>query len=402
MENALKIAASQLEVPLSSRTITAFSDAVALLEKGVEDEAYPGAVLMVGRNGRTVFQKAVGFKSVRIAKEDPAPLPMTADTVFDVAGVTASVATATLLMKLVEQGKAKLGDRVSNFIQGFGVHNKSPITIGDLLSHSSGLAASHPFFEDLIRENTGARMGILTSKGARDYVINQINRSSLKSQVGSRQLHSEIGLILLGHIVEILTGLSLDKAFHKLVAQPLGLKSTSFIDLAMIRRHGISPVTDIIAPTELCSWRQRVLWGEVHDDNAWAMGGISGSAGLFSTALDLRTLVGELLIAYKGDSTFLRAETVRYFWSGPQTGEPSHYVYGWDAPNRENGMTDVGLSEKAVGNNGFTGCSVWLEPEKGVDILLLSNRVHPSRSNKKITALRPQIHTAVLAALEQC
>ena len=390
--------------PDSPHMVAAFSEVTALLHKGVEDGVFPGAVLLVARDGHVMYHKAAGAKSIRLSKEVE-PRPMTPDTVFDLAGLTQAIGTATLFMRLIESGKVKLEDRATIYLQGFSVHHKSPITIGDLLAHNSGLAASSPFYEDLIRENAGARLGILTSKGARDYVINAINRSSLKIPPRTRQVPSEIGYILLGHIAEVLTGLSLEKALHKYVVAPLGLKTTSYIDLSLIRRRGIQPVTDLIAPTEQCAWRQRLVWGEVHDDNAWAMGGIAGHSGIFSTAFDVHILARELLFASRGGSNFLKRETVHTFFKGPSSltegGDPPTYRYGWDAPNRDNGMLESGLSSAAVGINGFTGCSLWLEPERGVEILLLSNRVHPSRSNRKISTFRPQLYAAVLQAQER-
>jgi CubicO group peptidase (beta-lactamase class C family) len=135
-------------------------------------------------------------------------------------------------------------------------------------------------------------------------------------------------MILAGALVESLTGMSFDKAAYRYVIQPLGLKSTSFIDLSMIRRRGIQPVTDMIAPTEECPWRKRVLCGEVHDDNAWAMGGVAGHAGIFSTANDLHLIARTLLAAYHGRSQFLSRETVQQFLAGPAEPERAIWKFG--------------------------------------------------------------------------
>lgn len=378
-----------------------FAEVRATLEKGVEDGVFPGAVLLVGVKGTPVFSHAAGKRSVRAAREGDAPRAMTEDTVFDIAGLTTVVGTTSLVMRLIESGHVRLTDKVANLIQGFGVHHKSAITVEHLLSHCSGLAHWHPFFEELIKENAGARMGIMTSRGARDYVINAINRSSLKYEIGSKQLYSDIGFILLGHLAEVLTGLTLDRAVSRYVFGPLGMKSTSYIDLAMIRRRGIHPVTDIIAPTEECPWRQRIMWGEVHDDNAWAMGGVAGHSGLFSVASDLHRFGAFMLRAARGQSELLTPDTVQAFWRGNASIEQASWRYGWDSPSRENGMNECGLSSEAVGFNSFTGCSLWLDPRGDVDIVLLTNRIHPSRSNKRITAWRPQLHRVVLDALQK-
>ena len=335
----------------------------SLLESAVADGVFPGAVALVGQRGEVVYCRSFGVRGLG-GIDSKVGVAMETDTVFDLASLTMTVATATLAMKLVESGKMRLDDRVGRYLQGFGVHGKSAVTIRQLLTHTSGLAAWMPFFEELLREQAGARMGILTSRGARDYIYNSILRSQPKSQPGSRQVYSDVGFILLGFLAEALTGLPLDKAFLRLVAQPLGLKSTSFIDLSMIKRRGIHPVTDVIAPTEDCPWRKRVLCGEVHDDNAWAMGGVSGHSGLFSNARDLHVFAAEILKAFRGDGEFLQQETVREFWKQPRSEGDSLWRHGWDAPGRENGMNESGLSAQAGGINGFTGCSLGSSPSR--------------------------------------
>lgn len=373
-----------------------------LMNQAVEDESFPGAVLLIGRGGDVVLERAYGqkvYKDSKFAAEIEGALSMRADTVFDVAGITNIVVTTTLLMKLVEWKQLSLTDRVSRYIQGFGVLGKAPITIAHLLSHSSGLAPWAPFYEDLVRENAGERMGILTSKGARDYVFNAINRSALKYEPGTRQIYSDIGFMVLGHLIEELTGLGLDRAAQRHIFQPLGLKSTSYIDLSMIKRRGIHPVTDLIAPTEECPWRKRTLCGEVSDDNAWAMGGIAGHSGVFSTARDLHRFAVEMIAAARGESSFLRRDTVLTFWGGLAEPLGGSWKFGWDSPSDENLLAGSGLSPHAVGECGFTGCSLWVEPERAIDIVLMTNRVHPHRSNKKIRNFRPTVHAAIVKAL---
>lgn len=379
---------------------TEFSPVVECIEQAIKDGATPGAVLLVAQGGRVHFQEAFGSRTPRSAKF-PDPQPMNVETVFDIASVTGSVITTTLVMKLVEAGMFSLDDRVCRYAQSFGVLGKSGITIGHLLNHSSSLPAWMPFFEDLLRENAGARRGIITSRGARDYVFQAINRLQVKpAAIGTKQVYSDLGMMLLGHLIEQLTGVGLEKAAHRLVFQPLGMKSTSFVDLSMIKRRGIHPVTDLIAPTEDCPWRERVLCGEVHDDNAWAMGGIAGHSGIFSTVHDLHLLCRELLRSERGESEFLAAPIVRMFWKG--AGEYAEgWRYGWDSASRENGVAEIGFSNHAVGHHGFTGCSVWIDPGLDLEIILLSNRVCPSRNNKKFLAVRPEIHKRILSALEK-
>jgi serine-type D-Ala-D-Ala carboxypeptidase len=275
-----------------------------LLRQAVEAEVFPGAVLQVQSRGEMHFSEAQGFRTY--PEGDSNPSPIRPDTVYDVAGLTGSIVTATLIMKLIENGKLNLKDRVSRYVQAFGVNGKSVITIQDLLGHVSGLSSSAPYYEELIRLSATSRMGVLTSRGAKEYVYNVINRSQLKYPPATKQLYSEIGLIVLGNVIEILTGMTLDKAATRMIFQPLNMKGSSFIDLSLVKRKGISPVLDLIAPTEDCPVRKRVLCGEVNDENAWAMGGVSGHSGLFSMANDISIFAAELLRCYAGNGTLLK------------------------------------------------------------------------------------------------
>lgn len=375
----------------------AFDPVRVLAQEAVADGATPGMVLLAAKRGEVLFREAFGHK-IFAGPRSADVAPMREETVFDLASLTASVVTATIIMKLIECGKIQLQERVTRYIQGFGILGKSPITVAHLLSHTAGLAPWHPFFDELLRENAGARRGILTSRGARDYIYNAINRMGLKHEIGSKQLYSDIGYMVLGEMIELLTGVGIEKAAFRLIFQPLGMKCSSYVDLSMIKRRGIHPVTDLIAPTEDCPWRKRLLCGEVHDDNAWAMGGIAGHSGLFSTIDDLHLFAVEMLRAYRGQSEFLPADIVRKFWMGPAE-FPEGHRFGWDGPTKENGMLDTGLGPASVGVNGFTGCSLWLEPEEGIELILLSNRVCPSRSNRKLFSARPQIIGAMLQTL---
>jgi CubicO group peptidase (beta-lactamase class C family) len=366
-----------------------FTSARDLLNRGLLDHVFPGAVCLVTKGGERVFSQAVGLKS---AESSPVGL----ETVYDVAGLTTGIVTTTILLKLIEEGKLSLSDKVSRFLQGFGVLGKSKVTVFQLLNHSSGLPAWSPFFEDIIKENAGPRLGIMTSRSARDYVYAEIQRLPLKYDPGTKTLYSDLGIMLLGSIIELLTGMSLDRAAQKYVFAPLQMKSTGYIDLSMVRRRGIHPVTDSIAATEECSWRKRVLCGEVHDDNAWAMGGIAAHAGVFTNAPDLSRFTNELLKVLKGSSNFISPRLLREAWSPTDPNSP--YRFGWEIPSKENGLAGIGFSDSTVGMNGFTGCSMWLDPAKDLSIILLTNRVYPSRNNKKINQFRVDFTKDILNA----
>lgn len=390
-----------------------FAKVRELLAQGMEQEVFPGAVLLVGKRGDVVFQEAVGV----LSKEDPeSNSPTRLDTVFDIASLTQPVVTTALIMMMIDSGKLKLSDKVTRYVPGFGVFGKSEITIRNLLDHSSGLIHWHPFYEEIVALSASSRMGILASSTAKDYVYQQISRMGLRNRPSSRQIFSDLGFILLGQIIERLVGAPLNKVAYKLLFQPLGMTSSSFIDLPLLKRGALEAVPDMVAPTESCSWRKRILTAEVHDDNAWAMGGISGHAGCFSTAQDLHCFASSLLAAYHGQESFASQRTVReFFYPWVHSGiefaqyedsirqnfsQDSHrWRFGWEGPNAENGMSEAGFSPFAIGHSGFTGCSLWLEPEAGIDIVFMTNRVHPSRNNKKILEYRPALHAAVCEAL---
>lgn len=379
----------------------AFEPVKAALLEAVRDGVFPGAVLYVGRAGKPIYRGSFGHRTMRQASSGEASMldstAMSVDTVFDIASVTAGVVTTTLVMKLVEMGRIRLEERASRHLQGFGVLGKSPITIQHLLSHTSGLPAWHPFYEELIEANETARLGILTSRGAHDYVQNAVMRFPIKGEVGGRPQYSDLNFMVLGFLVEAVTGLSLDRVATEMVLHPLRMRCSSFIDIDKIKSGVLHPVTDCIAPTEECNWRGKTLCGEVLDDNAWAMGGIAGHAGLFSTGGDLHMFGREMMLASVGRSALLRRTTLESFVGG--AADPLTSKLGWDSPSKENGMSDSGLSLAAFGINGFTGCSIWIDPVAGADIVLMTNRIHPYRSNKKIQSFRPALHKAVLDAL---
>lgn len=376
----------------------AFRKVSELMQEGIDNDVFPGAVLLVGRAGEILYFNNFGVQRPAESKEELS-VPMQLETVFDIAGLTQIVATTTLIMQLLESHKMHLDDKVSRFIQSFVVHGKGPITIEQLLHHTSGFTAWYPFFEELAELNSGARMGILTGRGAKEHVYTRIHQLELEYEVGEKQIYSDVGYMLLAEICEILTGVSFDRSFYKNIARPLGMKSTSFIDLSMIKRRGIHPIRNVIAPTEDCAWRKRVLCGEVHDDNTWAMGGVAGHAGLFSSAYDLHIFATEMLKINSGRPGIVKTETLRHFWNVPDADPALPYKYGWSNPSELNEMTESKLSSKALGACGFTGCSLWLEPEKNLDIILMSNRVHPSRSNKRIMGFRPKLHAAIVDAV---
>jgi CubicO group peptidase (beta-lactamase class C family) len=177
------------------------------------------------------------------------------------------------------------------------------------------------------------------------------------------------------------------------------MRATSFIDLSMVRTRRIQPITDMIAATERCPWRKRVLCGEVHDDNAYAMGGVAGHAGLFAAARDVDTLLCRLKACWAGSDDFLPPALVREFWTRDATIPSSTWALGWDTPAATGSAAGSQFSANTIGHLGFTGTSCWMDLDRDRHVILLSNRVHPSRDNNAIKEFRPMIHDLINQAL---
>jgi len=361
------------------------------LETCVAGGAFPGAVLRVSRGKEMLYHAAFGSRSL-----EPETTPMQADTIFDLSSLTKPLATTTAIMLLVREGKIRLDDRVTRFFPNFGVHGKIQVTIRSLLAHCSGLAGWKPFHKDIVRIEKQGRVSFLSSKGAKEWVYEQIQRDKLDYPTGSKSVYSDLGFILLGGVVELLAQVTLDRFVHERIVRPLGLRSTAFVDLTQLRTRRLAPVTELIAPTERCPWRGKVLCGEVHDDNAWAMGGVAGHAGLFANAADVDALAGRLVACFRGKDDFVPQEIVREFWTKDEAVADSTWALGWDTPTPGSSSAGTRMSRNAVGHLGFTGTSIWIDLERDLRVTLLTNRTHPKRDNERIREARPRIHDAVL------
>ena len=366
----------------------AFKEAVA---QGV----FPGAVVLVGKGDEIVFERVFGSRSLV-----PEKAPMQMDTIFDLASLTKPLATTTAIILLVREKKIRLEDRVTRFFPNFGVFGKTHVTFRHLLAHCSGLPAWRPYYEDIVKGEKGGKINFVASRAAKSYVFEQIHREKSVSPPGTQSLYSDLGFILLGEVVEEITGWTLDRYCQDKVFKPMGLRSTSFVDLTLLRTRRLQPVQEMIAPTEHCPWRKKVLCGAVHDDNAYAMGGVAGHAGLFASARDIHIYLTRLRRCYRGDDPFLPAPLVMEFLTRDETVKGSSYALGWDTPSPEDSSSGSCFSPHSVGHLGFTGTSVWWDLEKDCHIILLSNRIHPSRSGDKIKAFRPYIHDLIMKTLD--
>lgn len=365
------------------------------MDAAIGRRVFPGAVLLVREGARVFYLRAFGHRTY------DAPLAKIGeDTVFDIASLTKAFATSVAIMLLVRDGKIRLDDRVTRFFHNFGVFGKTHITFRQLLSHCSGFEAWKPYYKDIASiEKRGGRINFLGSPAAKAHVYQLLHQERLEKVPGTRTLYSDLGFMLLAAVIEEISGQSFDRFCADHIFRPLGARTTGFVDLSLLRSKRLEPATELIAPTERCPWRKKLLCGEVHDDNAYAMGGVAGHAGVFAPARDLDTLLGALKACYAGTSNFLPARIVREFWSRDTTVPGSTWCLGWDTPSTTGSSSGTCFSPSSVGHLGYTGCSVWLDLERDRHVILMTNRVHPTRDNQQIRAFRPHIHDTIVQAI---
>jgi CubicO group peptidase (beta-lactamase class C family) len=366
------------------------------MDAAVQRGVFPGAVLLVREGERVFYLRAFGHRTL-----EPARTPMQEGTIFDLSSLTKPLATTLAVMLLVREGKLRIDDRVTRFLHNFGVYGKTHVTLRHLLNHSSGLPAWRPYHKTILQlEKRGEKVNFLGSDAAKEFVYQEISRERPDAPAGTKSVYSDLGFMLLGALVEMTSGMSLDRFCQERIFRPLGLRATSFIDLTMVRSRRIQPITDMIAPTERCPWRKRVLCGEVHDDNAYAMGGVAGHAGLFASARDVDTLLCRLEACWAGTDELVPQALLREFWTRDRAAANSTWTLGWDTPSPSGSQAGSRFSPTTVGHLGFTGTSAWIDLERNRHVILLSNRVHPSRDNNAIKELRPVIHDLINQAMD--
>jgi beta-N-acetylhexosaminidase len=353
--------------------------------------AAPGAALAVGRQGRLVRLRGYGALDRR--RGFP---PVTDSTIYDLASLTKAVATTTALMMLHDDGVLGLNDPIRRHLPEWrGSPAKESVTIRHLLMHNSGLPAYGPLWRELQGRHQFRR---------------RIAAMSLEYEPGARTLYSDYGIILLGLILEQASGQTLDVFLRDRLFEPLGLRDTGFNPLQWPRGPtlvvdqetpwdgGPERVVSRIAPTEVDTlFRNRHIRGEVHDENAFALGGVAGHAGLFSSARDL-AIFAQLMLnrGFYGGRRFIDPATVDLFTR--RQSEASTRALGWDTPP---GSTSAGsyFSASSFGHTGFTGTSIWIDPERELFLILLTNRVNPSRDNQRHIQLRREVADAVQQAI---
>jgi len=354
-----------------------FKETDQLMQQASAQRVFPGAVLLVARHGEVLFRAPYG--AANLFK----PSPVTIDTVFDLASLTKPLVTTLSVMYLVQAGKMALDRPCAEYWPHISGTNKERIHIRHLLSHNSGLPAWRPYYLRLQHRPGDERLDLL-----KQWILTE----PLCADPGTHTEYSDIGFLMLQWLVEQVTGSSLDRFYHDVIQLPLELNDLFFINLGKIKpeKH--------YAATELCPWRNRLLIGEVHDDNASVIGGVAGHAGLFGTADAVYKLLQGLLAADQGDGKhpiFFRSTLETFFTRRGQ----STWALGFDTPSEKDSSAGEYFSAGSIGHLGYTGTSFWMDRNQGVIVLLLTNRVHPSRIDKRIRGFRPRLHNCVMKAI---
>jgi len=342
-----------------------------VIERGIRAGGYPGAAVVVGRKGAAVWEKGFG----RLGWTGDAGSVVPERTIYDLASLTKVIGTTTAVMILFDEGKLRLDDRVVQYIPEFGGGAKDNVTIRMLLEHRSGLPAGR----DLWRIAS-------TPEEARAAVIS----TPLFAPPGQYFEYSDLGADMLGFVVEAVTGEKLDQFLETRVFSPLGMSDTRFRPDASLRGR--------IAPTELNPPRGYPLRGEVHDENAYALGGVAGHAGLFSTASDLAVFAQMLLNGGSYNGTRIVADSTVKLFTRRAAGTRA---LGWDTCGGKGSCGEY-LSSTAYGHTGFTGTSLWIDPEREMFVVLLTNRVHAARARrpaKVISDVRADLADAAALAV---
>jgi beta-N-acetylhexosaminidase len=353
-------------------------DAMAAVDQvmtdAVANRAFPGGVVAVGHDGALVHLAAFGRQTY-----DAGATAVDERTIYDLASLTKVIVTTTMAMILVDEGKLDLDKPVSAFIPAFKGGMKDKVTVRHLLTHSGGQAGGVTYlYKDL--------------KGKEAYV-KYIAGLDLLYEPGTKTVYTDLGEILLGDVLERVAGQDLESFAKERIFAPLGMKDTTFRPRAELLPR--------IAPTENDPWRGRVVHGEVHDENAFAMGGVAPHAGLFGTAGDLARFAQMLLNGGVFEhKRIVSRETVEKFTTRANLVPDSSRALGWDTPSGSSSAGDL-FGPRSFGHTGFTGTSMWMDPDRNLFVILLSNHVHPTRDVPVLLPVRRALADAVVRGLAQ-
>lgn len=347
---------------------------------------FPGAAVGIVKgssSGRQQWQGIYGNRQL-----EPSPLPLINDTFFDLASLTKPLATTLALLALIDDGLLSLDATLSDLLACAVSAEKKNITLRQLLSHSSGLVAHCPYYQQLKDIPQASRKAAM---------LEMILAEPLMASPGTKAIYSDLGFMLLGWIVEEKSGLQLDRFVRERIYQPLALEKNLFF-----RSLDNSWATGkVAAATERCPWRHKVLVGEVSDDNCHVLGGVSGQAGLFGDLAAVLTLTTRLLDCWQGRASHpaFAKELLANFLKRDNSVPESSWALGFDTPSPQGSSAGRYFHPTSIGHLGFSGTSFWIDPTRDLIVVLLTNRIHPSRENSGIKEFRPRFHDAVSEVL---
>lgn len=355
------------------------------LKKAIAESVFPGACAAVSfpfQGGRKKVISCAGKKSFFNHGED-----VKKDTVFDLASLTKPLATTLAVLRLIKEDIVGLDDRLGLLLEEEVDEDKRDINLFHLLNHCSGLPAYKPFYKGIFRGSPEER---------KKDMVRDILDDPLQYKPGRHAVYSDLGFILLDRIVEIKAGKSLDLYLAEEILRPLGMEENLFfIPPGTVKRIK----KENFAATEDCPWRRRVIRGEVHDENTYFSGGVSGQAGLFGDAEAVLNLAEFILEMWKARKTHpnIRNTDLQNFLERQDIVKDSTRALGFDTPSARGSSAGKYLSRKSAGHLGFTGTSFWIDPERELVIVLLSNRIHPTRDNNRIREFRPFFHDRIVS-----
>lgn len=347
-----------------------------LMHWGGQQGVFSGAVLLIAWQQKILLLEGYGWAN-RYTRT-----PVHTETVFDLASLTKPLATALVVMHCVSEKRLTLDTCLTDAWPGDVPSDKAAISIAQLLEHTAGLPDYRPYYQVLAGHPLDQR---------RQLLHNLLVQEPLLAEPGKQVCYSDLGFMMLQSMVETCWGQPLNDLAEKLYRH-LGISGLAF------KASQIDPALEDIAATEYCFWRDRLLWGEVHDENAWILNGVAGHAGLFGTARAVYRLL-ELLLHrcqhHHSRNDGLDSDVVRTFFSRRASGR----ALGFDCPSRHHSSTGQYFSPLSIGHLGFTGTSFWVDPLRQLVVILLSNRVHPTRHNTAIRMFRPQLHDQIIKSL---
>lgn len=356
-----------------------------LFEKAIKQKIFPGGAIgiAVGKpeKRRKIIRTFGNISYDLLSKE------IDENVFFDLASLTKPLATSLAILALLKEKKVYLKEQLPSLLEETIAQEKSNITLSQLLNHSAGFPAYQPYFEELAKIPFEKRESELKKRVLGEKLI---------KKPGEKTLYSDLGFMILGWIVEKKTGKRLNTFVEEKILQPLDLNEEVFF--GPINEGGKEK---IFAATEECSWRKKTLSGEVSDDNTYIVGGVSGQAGLFGNIKGVLEITTHLLDQWRGRENHpaYNTEDLRRFLTRQNDEKESTWALGFDTPSEKRSSSGKYLSKESVGHLGFTGTSFWIDPARDLVIVLLTNRVHPSRENNKIKEFRPLFHNTVIEKL---